>query len=142
MDWNTTSYVLIGPDYQAQPPSKGPVVTEQVMKSALALPWPATLKAGPQKVMGYAWTPNGKIAKVEVSVDGAKTFAPAKLVEPNVERAGVRWEFSFDARPGDMTITPRASDDKGAQPDVAQQKWNEQGYIFGAAVPHPVKVTA
>ena len=38
---NTTNYVLIGPDYQAQGPAKGPPVTTQVMKSACCLPWPA-----------------------------------------------------------------------------------------------------
>jgi len=35
-----------------------------------------------------------------------------------------------------MTITPRATDDKGnTQYDVSQQKWNQLGYIFGAIVP-------
>jgi hypothetical protein len=143
VEWNTNSYVLIGPDYQPQPPAKGPVIDKQVLKSAAALPWPATLSPGPQKVTGYAWSPDGKVARVDVSVDGGKTFAPAKLVEPNVERAGVRWEFTFEAQPGDLTITPRATDEQGnTQPDVAQQKWNEQGYLFGAPVPHPVTVTA
>ncbi len=142
-DWNTNLYVLIGPDYQPQPPAKGPAVNEQVMKSAVALPWPATLKAGQQKIVGYAWSPNGKISKVDVSLDGGKTFQPATLVGPNLERAGTRWEFSFNATPDIATITPRATDEKGnVQYDVSQQKWNQQGYIFGAMVPHPVKVEA
>jgi DMSO/TMAO reductase YedYZ molybdopterin-dependent catalytic subunit len=143
-DWNTKTYVLIGPDYQPQGQALGPAVGEQVMKSALALPWPAELKAGQQTVRGYAWSPRGKIGKVEVSTDGGQSFQPARLVEPNVEKAGVRWEFSFEARPGDLTLTPRATDDQGnAQPlDLAQQKWNEQGYLWAVAVPHPVKVTA
>lgn len=141
VEWNTNLYVLIGPDYPPPAGAKGPALTTQVLKSAVALPWPATLKAGQQTVRGYAWSPNGKVNKVEVSLDGAKTWAPAKLIEPNLEFAGVRWEFAFDAKPGDMTITPRATDDKGTQPDLSQQKWNEQGYIFAAPVPHPVKVT-
>jgi hypothetical protein len=42
-----------------------------------------------------------------------------------------------------MTLTPRATDDKRTtQPVVSEQKWNEQGYLFGAMVPHPVKVEA
>ncbi len=138
---NTTSYVFIGSDYQAQPPAKGPVLSTQVMKSACALPWPATLSAGQQKVVGYAWSPFGKIARVEVSLDGGVSYQEARLVGPNIERSGSRWEFSFNAAPGDMTITPRATDDKGnVQHNVSQQKWNEQGYLFGAVVPHPVKV--
>lgn len=138
---NTTSYVLIGPDYQPEPPAKGPVITTQVVKSACCLPWPATLQPGDQKVSGYAWSPFGKIAHVDLSLDGGKTFQEATLIEPNIERAGVRWEFEFAARPGNMTITPRATDDKGnTQWDVSRQKWNQLGYLFGAMVPHPVKV--
>lgn len=140
---NTTSYVLIGPDYAPQPPAKGPVLTDMVVKSACALPWPATLKAGAQKVTGYAWSPFGKIAAVDVSTDGGKTFQPATLTGSNIEAAGTRWEFSFAAQPGDMTLTPRATDDRGnSQHDITQQRWNELGYVFGAVVPHPAKVVA
>jgi hypothetical protein len=101
------------------------------------------LKAGSQTVWGYAWSPFGKIARVDVSVDGAP-FQPATLVDPNIERAGVRWQFTFTANPGTITITPRAADDRGnVQPtDPSGQLWNEQGYIFATAAPHPVTVTA
>ena len=43
---NTTSYTLIGDDYAPEGESMGKPVTEQVIKSALALPWPAELAAG------------------------------------------------------------------------------------------------
>lgn len=88
-DWNTKNYVTIGPDYQPRPPALGPAVNEQVMKVAIAFPWTATLKASQQVVHGYAWTPRGKVGKVEVSTDGGKVFGPAKLIEPNLEVAGV-----------------------------------------------------
>jgi len=140
-DFNTKLYVLVGPDYQPQGAALGPPVNDQVMKSALCLPFPATLNAGQQKVVGYAWSPFGKITKVDVSLDGGATFQPATLSGPNIERAGSRFEFSFDASPGSMTITPRASDDQGnVQYPVSAQKWNQQGYLFGAMVPHPVTV--
>lgn len=139
---NTQSYVLIGPDYVPQPPARGPVITTQLVKSACCLPWPATLNAGHQKIVGYAWSPFGKIAKVEVSINGGTNFQPTNLVGPNIERAGTRWEFHFHPGPGDLTITPRATDDKGnTQYDISGQKWNQLGYLFGAMVPHPVKVS-
>ena len=143
-DWNTKTYVLIGPDYPPREPALGPALEHQVMKAAVALPWPATLQAGPRTVRGYAWVPNGTVGKVDVSIDGGKTFQPATVLDPNTEKAGARWEFAFTAQAGDLTLTTRVTDDKGnAQPiDVATQKWNEQGYLFGVAVPHPVKVTA
>ena len=141
VDKNTTSYVLIGPDYAAQGPALGPAVTAQVMKSAICLPFPATLSAGAQKIVGYAWSPNGKISAVDVSLDGGKTFQSANLVGPNIEKAGSRWEYSFTAQTGSMTITPRATDDKNnVQYDISKQKWNQMGYLFGAMVPHPVTV--
>ena len=114
----------------------------QTLKSVVALPWPATLSAGHQRVTGYAWSPDGAIARVDVSLDGGRSFRPARLIEPNLPRAGVRWELEFDAQPGDLTITPRATDDTGVeQPtDLARQTWNEQGYLFGTAIPHPVRV--
>jgi sulfane dehydrogenase subunit SoxC len=129
---------LIGPDYPSRP-----LITSQVMKSACCLPWPALLRAGHQRIIGYAWSPAGRITKVDISLDGGKTFQPAALTGPNIERAGTRWEFCFDAQPGNMTITPRAADDKGnAQYSISQQKWNKLGYLFGAMVPHPVTISS
>ena len=43
---NTTSYTLIGDDYPPVGESEGVPVTEQAIKSALALPWPAELSRG------------------------------------------------------------------------------------------------
>lgn len=138
---NTQSYVLIGPDYPPQPPARGPALTTGVLKSACALPWPAILQAGFQMVTGYAWSPFGRIDRVDVSLDGGVSFQPARLTGPNIEAAGCRWEFSFQARPGRMTITPRATDDRGnRQHDLSGQRWNERGYLFGATAPHTVEV--
>lgn len=134
---NTTSYVLLGPEHP-QPPVP---LTTGVVQSAVALPWPATLAAGRQTVAGLAWSPFAKIARVEVSVDGGRSFHAARLVGENIAAAGVRWEFDLEAVPGDMSITPRAIDELGhGQPELAAQKWNQKGYLFAAPVPHPLRV--
>jgi DMSO/TMAO reductase YedYZ molybdopterin-dependent catalytic subunit len=138
---NTTEYVLIGPDFPERPPAKGPMLTVHTMKSAIALPWPATLTAGEHLIRGFAWSPHGAIAQVEYSLDGGASWQRATLREPNLPRAGVRWDFAWRARPGDYTIMTRATDDKGhIQP--ASVPWNELGYEYWAAVPHPVRVVA
>jgi DMSO/TMAO reductase YedYZ molybdopterin-dependent catalytic subunit len=131
----TTSYVLEGPDY----PGKV-VLRQQTIKSAVALPWPATLPVGRQRVRGFAWSPVGRISRVEYSVDRGATWQPAFLREPNLARAWVRWDFEWDARPGDHVILTRAIDDQGnAQPPT--MPWNAQGYGYNVPVPHPVKVS-
>lgn len=130
----TNTYVLDGPDYQNKV-----VLREQTIKSAVALPWPATLAAGPQRVRGFAWSPVGRIGRVDVSLDRGATWQPAELREPNIARAWTRWELLWDARPGDHVVLTRAADDRGnVQPSSIS--WNAQGYGYNVPVPHPVKV--
>jgi DMSO/TMAO reductase YedYZ molybdopterin-dependent catalytic subunit len=131
----TKTYVLEGPDY----PSRV-VLRLQTLKSAVALPWGATLPAGTQRVRGFAWSPLGRISRVEYSLDRGATWQPAALREPNIPRAWTQWDFEWDARPGDHVILTRATDDQGnTQP--ARIPWNAQGYGYNVPVPHPVKVT-
>lgn len=138
---NTTDYVMIGPDFPAQPPAKGPILTVQTTKSASALPWPATLSAGTQLIRGYAWSPYGKIARVDYSLDSGQTWGQATLREPNIALAGVRWDFRWQAQPGEYVLMTRATDEQGhTQPDTVP--WNELGYAFWAVVRHPVRITA
>jgi DMSO/TMAO reductase YedYZ molybdopterin-dependent catalytic subunit len=130
----TKTYVLEGPDYPSNV-----VLRQQTIKSAVALPWGATLAAGRQRVRGFAWSPVGRISRVEYSLDRGATWQPAALREPNIARAWARWDFEWDARPGDHAILTRAVDDQGnAQP--ARIPWNAQGYGYNVPVPHPVKV--
>ena len=131
----TKTYVLEGPDYPDRV-----VVRGQTLKSAVALPWGGTLTAGRQRVRGFGWSPVGQIRRVDVSLDRGATWQPAALRDPNTPRAWVRWDFEWDAKPGDYTILTRATDDKGnTQP--SKISWNAQGYGYNVPVPHPVKVT-
>ena len=45
----------------------------------------------------------------------------ARLSGPNIEKAGSRWEFTFDARAGDLTITPRRR--VGISPNTNGTSW-------------------
>lgn len=131
----TTTYVLEGPDY----PTKV-TLRLQALKSAVALPWGATLPAGRHRVSGFAWSPDGRISRVQYSLDRGATWRPATLREPNLPRAWARWDFEWDARPGEHAILARATDERGnTQP--ASVPWNRQGYGYNVPVPHPVKIT-
>src|SRR4029434_4012471 len=66
-------------------------------------------------------------------LDRGATWRPAFLREPNIARAWVRWDFEWDARPGDHAILTRAVDDQGharRETTTARQsaRWNFGGH--------------
>ena len=131
--WNTTSYKLVGPAYPDEP-----LLTAQVVKSALELPLPATLRPGRQLLTGRSWSGQGAIARVEVSVDGGP-WQRATLEPRNTALAWRQWSLAWVARPGDHQVRVRATDTAGnTQPDTVP--FNRDGYLFGAVVRHPVSV--
>ena len=137
---NTTSYVLIGDKYPPEGESRGKPVTMQVIKSALALPWPAEVLAGRHRIHGYAHSPEGPISCVEWSADSGGTWAIAELAGRQPALSWARFEFVWDAEPGDHVIMTRATDAAdNTQPD--QVPFNEKGYLFNQPVPHPIRVT-
>ena len=136
---NTTSYVLIGDEYPPQGESLGTPATFQVIKSALALPWPASLSPGPHRLHGYAHSPHGPIARVEWSADSGQTWSDASLTGHQPPRSWARFEFVWDASAGDHALMTRAHDAAGnTQPDAAP--FNEKGYLFNQPLPHPIHV--
>ena len=137
---NTTSYVLIGDDYSPEGEAQGEVVSTQTIKSALALPWPAELSEGSRRIHGYAHSPAGRITTVEWSDDAGSVWNTATVLDPQVQYSWARFEFTWDARPGDHTLMTRATDSQGnSQPDDIP--FNEKGYLFNQPVPHPVTVS-
>ena len=137
---NTTSYVLIGDRYAPEGEAKGIPVTAQVIKSALALPWPAQLSAGTHLIHGFAHSPAGPISRVEWSTDSGITWTDAKLPGEQPDLSWARFEFVWEAESGESTIMTRATDVAGnSQPD--EVPFNEKGYLFNQPVPHPIRVT-
>lgn len=136
--FNTESYVMIGPSYEPQGRALGPVLSVQNVKSALELPWPAELRAGRQVIRGRSWGPHA-ITRVEYSLDRSVTWRAARIRDASAPRSWVRWEFEWDARPGDYSLRVRATDAEGnTQP--AGVPFNELGYLYNAVVGHPVTV--
>lgn len=132
--YNTDQYVLKGPEYPDNPP-----VMHYGVKSAVALSWNATVPSGIRTVRGFAWSPYGRITRLEYSLDEGKIWAEARLLEPNTPFAWTRWEITWPASPGNYTIITRATDEAGnTQPD--RMPWNDLGYLYHAVVPHPVQV--
>jgi DMSO/TMAO reductase YedYZ molybdopterin-dependent catalytic subunit len=138
-EYNTKKYVLIGPGYKPDPPALGPALTTQKVKSAFELPWDGEIPAGKRLLRGRSWSGEGRIAKVEVSLDGGQTWKLARLREPNIELAWTRWDLEWNATPGIHKLQARATDNKGnRQPD--RIPWNDEGYAHWAVVTHSIKV--
>jgi DMSO/TMAO reductase YedYZ molybdopterin-dependent catalytic subunit len=134
----TSSYVLIGDAYPKEGEAMGKIITEQSIKSILILPWPAALPAGRRTIRGYAYSPQGPIERVEWSDGG--DWRPARLIDPPMKYAWMRFEFAWEPAPGAYTIRARATDVAGnTQPDSVP--FNEHGYLYNVPLAHPVTVT-
>ena len=137
---NTTHYVLIGDDYPREKMADGQIVTTQVVNCALALPWPASLSAGEHRLYGFAHSPHGKIVKVEWRDDSGDGWREAYISGSQVQYSWARFEFTWEARPGEHRIMTRARDSEGnVQPESVP--FNKKGYLFNQAVPHPIRVS-
>lgn len=97
------------------------------------------LERGSHKVQGRAWSGMGMIKRVEVSVDGGKTWHDAHLEEPIERWLWVRWSWLWEVdKPGQYQIMARATDEAGrVQPVIP---WNYQRKHFDGIVPTDVNV--
>jgi sulfane dehydrogenase subunit SoxC len=68
---------------------------------------------GLYEISGLAWSGGGRIAKVEVSTDGGRTWMAAPLSEPVLSKALTRFRlpWQWDGRPA--TLLSRATDETG-----------------------------
>jgi DMSO/TMAO reductase YedYZ molybdopterin-dependent catalytic subunit len=79
---------------------------------------------------GVAFSGYGRVTKLEVSADNAKTWQAATLGEDFGPFSFRTWNFSWTPKsPGRYTIAVRATDEKGnTQPD--EGVWNPGGYLW------------
>jgi hypothetical protein len=84
----------------------------------------------PVTLRGIAFSGYGKIVKVEISEDGAKTWRAAQLGEDHGAYSFRTWEAQWAPKaPGSYTVAVRATDEKGrVQPD--EPVWNPGGYLW------------
>ncbi|MBI2724750.1 MAG: sulfite dehydrogenase [Polaromonas sp.] len=105
-------------------------------KSVITQPSPGlTMKGlGLYEISGLAWSGYGKIAKVEVSADGGKTWAPATLQQPVLSMALTRFRMAWRWNGGPAVLQCRAIDETGAvQPtraDLIAKRGTKAVYHF------------
>jgi DMSO/TMAO reductase YedYZ molybdopterin-dependent catalytic subunit len=118
---------------KGQPPSR---ITSVLVKSVIANPPnEAKLLAAYHSVSGYAWTGEGVIRRVQVSVDGGGAWSDAKLEAAPQPFSWVRWTYSWQAKPGDYIVLSRAEDSAGNRQPLARESGRLDGYELNWCAP-------
>lgn len=137
--WQTFDYSV-----WARPPEGLPQLTPVTaiqVKAVIQTPAPgAVLKVGePTAVAGFAWAGANAVAKVELSADGGKTWAAAKLDKSEPFRVA-RWQATFrPATAGPLKLLARGTDARGnVQPEKRDP--DRRTYIINHLI--PVELTA
>jgi sulfane dehydrogenase subunit SoxC len=106
----TSRYTITRPDGKSLQ-----FVLPQEGKSIITRPSPGlTLKEqGLYEISGLAWSGYGKIAKVEVSADGGKSWADAALQAPVLSMALTRFRMPWRWSGGPAILQSRVTDESG-----------------------------
>ncbi|MFO0845354.1 MAG: sulfite oxidase [Gemmataceae bacterium] len=117
-------------------------ITAMQPKASIASPAAgAELLAGQEvRVHGAAWAGEADVARVEVSTDGGKTWAVAKLLDRPTPFCWRRWEYRWTPGvAGPAVLLVRATDSRGqAQP--LKHDANRRNYMINFVAPTAVTV--
>ena len=80
---------------------------------------------GPYEITGLAWTGGGAVRKVEVSIDGGRTYKEAELQQPVHRYAHTRFRFPWMWNGEEAVLQSRCTDERGeVQPTIAEAAKN------------------
>jgi sulfane dehydrogenase subunit SoxC len=98
-------------------------------KSVITFPSGEMKLPGPgfYEVSGVAWSGRGKIARVELTTDGGKTWHLASLQDPILPIAQVRFRFPWVWDGAPAVIASRATDETGYTQPTKEQLIAERG---------------
>ena len=111
--------------------SRGTALTEVPLNTVILAPASGSvLPAGRHRVRGWAMGAGGEpLARVELSLDGGRSWREARRVGPGERWAWTFWEADVELPPGAHTLMARAVGGDGeTQPPSPQETWNVKGY--------------
>ena len=111
----------------------------RAMKPRAVIVAPLDTVHGRATVRGYAWSGQGAIARVELSVDGGATWRDAALGPQPSAAAWLEWHAEWVPAPGTYEVIARATDASGERQPLVNQA-DPLGYMNNAA--QPVRVEA
>jgi len=106
------------------------------VKSAIA--WPPDkmrLAAGSYEVWGFAWTGNGSVREVAVSLDGGHAWQLANPQPSPGPYGWVRWKYQWTASPGDYSLMSQATDSQGNRQPLERDAARKDGYELNWCAP-------
>ncbi|WP_413717335.1 sulfite dehydrogenase [Silicimonas sp. MF1-12-2] len=89
---------------------------EMDAKSVITNPSPQSPilhKSGPTVLTGVAWSGRGTIPRVDVSIDGGKNWAEARMSGPSLDKSMHRFYYEFDWDGSPLLLQSRAHDSTG-----------------------------
>jgi sulfite oxidase len=136
------AYRLVPEDGRAGPGVGMPLGLVALNSDVLSPADGDTVAAGPLEVRGYAFAGGERhVARVDVSLDGGKSWSQAELLDDLGRWAWRHWRITVDLAPGEHEIIVRAWDSSAAtQPEDEAALWNPKGYVNNARP--RVRVTA
>ncbi|MCE4223363.1 sulfite dehydrogenase [Methylobacterium sp. C25] len=112
--WETARYTQLQADGRARQ-----FQLKQDVNSVITTPsGMMQIRKGYHRISGLAWSGHGRITRVEVSTDGARTWRDTQISLPALPKAQTRFEIDWDWDGTPTKIVSRSTDDKGnMQPD-------------------------
>jgi DMSO/TMAO reductase YedYZ molybdopterin-dependent catalytic subunit len=111
-------------------------LTSVLVKSVISYPDKDTkLVRGRVPISGYAWTGDGVIKSVQVSIDGGLQWVAAKLQNQPRRFAWVRWVYDWEAVPGEHSLLCRAEDSEGNLQPLTRDAQRRDNYELNWSAP-------
>ena len=138
-------YKLLPPDIEKVEDidwSRGVTIEALPVNSAICEPAPhAELKPGPTMMRGWAVATDRDIARVDVSIDGGRSWRQADLASDPSPWSWTFWSLEVELPAGEHELVVRAWDAAGqTQPASPDETWNVKGYLSAAWHRVPVVV--
>ena len=138
-------YKLLPPDVTEETVdwAKGMTINDMPLNAAICEPAPrAALKPGRTVLRGYAIATAREVMRVDVSIDGGRSWIQAELEpSPGGPWSWRFWNATIDLPKGEHELVVRAWDSAGqTQPALPDDTWNFKGYLSAAW--HRVRVFA
>jgi sulfane dehydrogenase subunit SoxC len=107
--WETAKYTDLMPDGKAYQ-------FTLVMEAKSVITYPSgrqRIHPGVHEISGLAWSGRGRVTKVDVSVDGGRTWQEARLQEPVLPKCHTRFRFPWRWNGQEALLQSRCVDETG-----------------------------